>query len=117
MSFDFTVPGPPVPKGRPRRGRGGHFYTPKATRDYEKTVAWAARAAGIRGPSTGSVSVTVHLWFPDRRRRDVDNVVKSILDGLNRIAYADDAQVAELHVTRGIDGRQPRAEIEIEVLP
>ena len=34
----FIIPGPPVPKQRPRFGRGGRVYTPPATRDYEIAV-------------------------------------------------------------------------------
>jgi crossover junction endodeoxyribonuclease RusA len=51
------------------------------------------RQAYGRTPLEGAVSVTLRLWFPDRRRRDLDNVAKSVLDGLNGVAYADDSQI------------------------
>jgi crossover junction endodeoxyribonuclease RusA len=51
QAVSFIVPGTPVPKERPCPGRGGHFYTPKRTRQYdEELVAWAARQAGLQGP-------------------------------------------------------------------
>ena len=112
----FEVPGPPRPKQRPRRGRSGRWYTPRATADYEAAVGWAARAAGIHQPCTSPVRLTLHLVFPDRRRRDIDNATKAVMDGLNGIVWYDDSQVVELVVTREVDRDQPRAEITVERL-
>ena len=38
MKIEFTVPGIPVGKGRPRFMKNGHTYTPQKTRDYEDKV-------------------------------------------------------------------------------
>ena len=38
MRVEFTVPGIPVGKGRPRFMKNGHTYTPQKTRDYEDKV-------------------------------------------------------------------------------
>lgn len=38
MKVEFTVPGIPVGKGRPRFMKNGHTYTPQKTRDYEGKV-------------------------------------------------------------------------------
>ena len=66
---------------------------------------------------TGEVSLTIRLWFPDRRCRDIDNVGKAIMDALNRVAWAD-SQVIQLVVTRaGVDRISLRAEIRIQALP
>ena len=112
--YTFEVPGCPVPKQRARRGRHGRWYTPQATRSYEAKVGWAAKAAGLHAPHNGLVGLKVRLWFPDRRRRDVDNVVKAIMDALNGLAYSDDSQVIELFVSRQVDRQRPRAEVTVE---
>lgn len=116
--IQFEVPGKIVPKGRPRFARRGKFistYTPQRTKSYEQLIAWTAKAAGVR-PAEGSVSLTVTAFFklPDsiskkeRDRRlsightqkpDCDNIVK-IMDGLNGIAYYDDAQVTEMSCSK-----------------
>ena len=112
----FEVPGPPQPKQRARRSRNGRWYTPRATVAYEEAVGWVARAAGVRRPCEGPVRLTLRLWFPDQRRRDLDNCAKSILDGLNRVAWQDDSQVVELTVTRRLDRDRPRAEVTLAAL-
>lgn len=111
----ITIPGRPVPKGRPRlgvRGRTAYVYTPPETKEYEKIVGWVAKSLGCR-PVEGPVSVALDIYI--RRRMDVDNVAKSVLDGLNGIAYEDDDQVVELLVRkhRVKNAAEERVEIEI----
>lgn len=49
----------------------------------------------------GRLGVEVDLYPPDRRRRDVDNVMKSLLDALQQGGvYGDDSQIDELHIRR-----------------
>jgi Holliday junction resolvase RusA-like endonuclease len=55
--------------------------------------------------------------MPDKRRRDADNCVKSICDGLNGVLWDDDAQVVEMSVRKDLDRDNPRAEVTVEVLP
>lgn len=47
---------------------------------------------------------------------DVDNLVKSICDALNGIAYNDDSQIVDLIVGKYQDAANPRAEIFLEEL-
>jgi crossover junction endodeoxyribonuclease RusA len=116
-AFEVTVPGVPVPKERPRvvtgRGRRPHAFTPARTRDYEQLVAGLALARGVRRID-GPVKLSVSFWCQDARRRDLDNLVKSIKDALNGVAWQDDSQVVELHATKGIDRDYPRVFIRIE---
>ena len=114
MRHRFTIPGKPQPKQRPRSDGRGNFYTPSATRAYEKVVAYSARNGGVRKQIEGPVRMKVAIYWPDRRRRDLTNAVKSIEDGLNGIAYEDDSQIAELVVTKAIDRDNPRAEVVVE---
>lgn len=52
------------------------------------------------------------LMFPTKKP-DIDNIAKSILDALNKLAYRDDTQVVTLHnVFPYAD--EPRVEVEIE---
>lgn len=121
MTCDFEVEGKPVGKGRPRFKRMGNFvqtYTPDATANYEKLVRLRFQNAG--GQITEKpVRVEIVACFAppkttkkrDRiemlanrilpvKKPDCDNIAKIVLDALNKIAYKDDAQVAELSVKK-----------------
>ena len=113
--YSITIPGRPVPKGRPRlgyRGQKAYVYTPPKTREYERLVGWVAKSAGCR-PVEGPVSVALSVYV--KGRLDADNIAKSILDGLNGVAYEDDDQVVELHIWkyRVKNAADERVEIEI----
>ena len=47
------------------------------------------------------------------KKPDADNVVKVILDALNKIAYYDDTQVVDLQIRR-FYGENPRTVVTIE---
>jgi crossover junction endodeoxyribonuclease RusA len=112
----FTVPGPPVPKARARiihRASGAiQAFTPEATAKYELKVGLCARTAGIR-PDKGELALSVWFYTPNARRMDLDNLLKSVMDGLNGIAWEDDSQVAEVHASRMVDHLSPRAVVSI----
>ncbi|NLL20008.1 MAG: RusA family crossover junction endodeoxyribonuclease [Clostridia bacterium] len=115
MAYRIIIPGRPVPKGRPRlgmRGKKAFVYTPTATKEYEKLVGWVAKCSGCK-PIDGAVAVTLTVYT--RGKMDVDNMAKSILDGLNGVAYEDDDQVVELLVKKHKvkATRDERVEIEI----
>jgi Holliday junction resolvase RusA-like endonuclease len=99
----FTVMGKPIAKERPRLGRGG-TYTPKKTKDYESDVRNAAQEA-MQGkpPLTGLIQLSMVIWRADGRQADVDNIVKSVMDGMQKGGvYRNDSQVAELEKVRVI---------------
>lgn len=130
--ISFTIPGDARGKGRPRAtrfGKGVRLYTDTKTASYEGMVALAAQAA-MRGadPLEGPLvlSVLVRITPPasaskkaraamlagelhPTKKPDLDNVVKAILDGLNRVAFHDDAQVCWINAgkvyapTAGVD--------------
>ncbi|TEB12152.1 Endodeoxyribonuclease RusA [Pelotomaculum sp. FP] len=123
----ITIPGRPVPKGRPRigyRGRSVILYTPPETENYEKDVARAGKEA-CTSPATGTVEMEIAVYFNPQakgytkggRRRpgtlpDLDNCVKSIVDGLNKVAYVDERQVTRILAERKID-QVERAEVVV----
>lgn len=53
------------------------------------------------------------LFFKDKRRRDVDNYNKLVLDALEGVVYEDDKQVKRLTVEKRISVEDPRIEIKI----
>jgi len=111
----FVVPGRPVPAVR--MTQKSKFVDPAAQKylSYKDLVGWTAKTE-IKAPILGDVVVTVILNFKQGRTGDIDNYVKSVLDGCNKIAWKDDRQVVELHAFRN-KGRydcQEWAEVWIE---
>lgn len=93
----FTVNGEPVSKARSRFTKGGHSYTPRGTRTAELAVERSYRLATNAVPDgTGAFGVIGIFFSATRQRRDVDNMLKLILDGLNGVAWVDDNQVLEV---------------------
>jgi crossover junction endodeoxyribonuclease RusA len=117
-SCTFTVFGPPVPKKRPvfSRNRGGLARTPEKTRAWETKVRLCAYTAGLR-PVQGLVAVSIAFYLPTLRPCDIDNLAKSIMDGLNGAAFKDDSQVWELHCSKNLDRENPRAVVVVHELP
>ncbi|MEI6449785.1 MAG: RusA family crossover junction endodeoxyribonuclease [Actinomycetes bacterium] len=115
MNVQFSVGGIPQGKQRPRLGKGGRVYTPAPTRRYERMVAWAALESRPRGWAlTGRFRVEVVCYFPDERRRDVDNVLKSVLDGMQGVLYEDDSQVVVASAIKWLDRERPRTEVVVK---
>jgi Holliday junction resolvase RusA-like endonuclease len=101
----------------------------KATENYESFVAMCAVQAGIAQKTyTGGVRVRATFKFqvPASRhkklkegqrhiqRPDLDNCQKSLLDGLNRIAWHDDCQVWGMIVDKCWTHGEPGVDVEIE---
>lgn len=120
VSLVFEIPGPPQPKERARPGRSGRFYTPDRTRLYQAHARSRASVARMAHPAPwpldGTYRVEFAMYFGDRRRRDVDNVIKGVLDAANGVLWKDDSQVGELVVRRGLDRDRPRVEVRVETL-
>ena len=94
----FTIYGEPVPKGRPRYGRG-HVYTPRRTHEHERRIWAAAVRAGVK-PTDQPVRLSCVFCCRHPLLADVDNLAKCVMDGLAGTAYGDDRQVLELHALK-----------------
>jgi Holliday junction resolvase RusA-like endonuclease len=128
----FSIPGPPVGKGRPKFARRGKFvatYTPEKTVSFENLVKMSY--PDDAGMFDGPVKIVVRSYFqipksiPKKlielygsesayttKKPDADNLVKSVLDGLNGIAYKDDSCVCKLIFEKRYSPK-PRTDVEL----
>jgi len=52
-------------------------------------------------PMTGPLHIAIEIYPPDKRRRDIDNVLKALLDALEHAgAYEDDSQIVRLEIIK-----------------
>jgi len=81
-----------------QRGKA-RFISPRG-RAFRQAVAEECAMQGVT-PLDGRLAVHVALWPPDKRRRDIDNLLKALLDACEHAGcYADDNQISELHIIR-----------------
>ena len=112
----LTIPFPPTLNHNIGR-KGARYYKSGEYKSFLSQVGWLWLKAKPRDWSKEArYSVVVELIYNTRRRYDVDNRVKPILDALTRAGtWNDDAQVDEILVVRGeVDKENPHAKIWIE---
>lgn len=117
--LSFWVEGSPVPKARPRVVNG-ETYTPKRTKTWEWFVAQHAQIAMMDVDAdilSDPLSVTLHFFYGGGRA-DLDNLVKAVLDALNRVVWEDDVQVEALRarVYRKIPKARQGVRVTIDLL-
>lgn len=118
QEVNLTVKTTPIGKERPRAARRGKFiqiYTPRKTANYEKEIRKAYKKEYHDLVLSGPLEVDIMGFFePPKheskkkkqqmlkneiaytKKPDCDNMVKPVLDGLNKTAYDDDAQICKL---------------------
>jgi crossover junction endodeoxyribonuclease RusA len=115
MKLEFSLSA--IPKQRPRAGKNG-IYTPKETKQFEQAIKTLAKMQLFRenvGPLSVPINVGIIIGSVKLLRGDIDNYAKSILDGLNGIAYIDDRLIRTLGVR--ILEKQQRDYIIVEINP
>ncbi len=113
----LTLPWPPSANTYWRRNGHRYFIAPAGVAFRTEVVA-RCLAAGAK-PLSGHVAMTVTLVPGDRRRRDIDNTLKPLLDALTHGgAWTDDSQVKRLIVTMGDpEPRQGRCLVTLMEMP
>ena len=82
------------------RHLGSKVVISRRGRAFRVRVWWLLRTMRVR-PMTGELAVVVDVFPPDRRRRDIDNVQKALLDALQHGGlYEDDSQIVKLDIER-----------------
>lgn len=130
----LTVPGEPIGKARPRMTRTGIVYTPKKTVNYEVLIRqlFAVKYPQFQ-PLEGPVRMSVSAWLRipktskkktdamesgeirPTKKPDMSNILKSVEDALNCVAYLDDKQIVKIDIEKRYSTR-PRIELMIEDL-
>ena len=121
MKYEFEVIGKINGKARPRLNMyTGKVYTPTNTKDYENLIGEYFKIKYHRNEILkGRIKVTIVAYFAvpkstskkDRenmllgnisptKKPDIDNIVKIVLDALNKYVFEDDNQITKLDVEK-----------------
>lgn len=110
MRVDFIIPTAPIPKSRPRFNTNtGRAFTDNKTRVFENIVSLAYGTRHYFDDSYIRIRMKFKFEIPksySKKKRiealegkirptkaDIDNYIKSVLDGLNGRAFKDDRYV------------------------
>lgn len=134
MKYEFEVPGTIKGKGRPRvNSYTGMIYTPTTTKDYESLIEQYfilkyPKYKTLEGRLAVNIIATFNIpkstkksdrekmiqnEISPNKKPDIDNIVKIILDAMNKFAFKDDTQITKLSVEK-IYGEEEKVHIEIE---
>lgn len=88
--------------------RGAHAtYMSKQGREYKKAVADYISESNTPKLGSARLYLEVVLWPKDKRKYDIDNRVKALLDSLQDAGvFDDDEQIDQINVYRGIGERK-----------
>jgi crossover junction endodeoxyribonuclease RusA len=79
---------------------GNRTFLPAKVREYRQEVADIVAAAG-HATLEGRLQLFIAVHMPDKRRRDLDNVLKGAIDALMHAGvFLDDEQVDHIQVIR-----------------
>jgi len=99
--YQFVLPYPPTVNTYWRR-RGEQYFISKKGQQYRKDVQQIIRSQHLDIFTTSRLKIRVIADAPDRRRRDLDNILKGLLDSLVHAGFAeDDEQFDDIHIVRG----------------
>jgi len=132
-SFTFNINHDPVSKGRPRFrviNKWVQVYTDANTRKYEKLVSESyIKSQDNPGIIEKPLVILLVFYMPipvsisNKKRtllnnkphvghKDLDNLVKSVLDGLNSVAFIDDRLIYSINAMK-VYSDQPRTSVTL----
>ena len=135
MIYEFEVIGDIKGKERPRINTYTcTAYTPNNTKDYENLIKQYFKIKYPRYvPLENRVSVKIMAYFKipksttkkdktlieegklsPTKKPDIDNIVKIILDALNKMAFKDDNQITKLEIEKFYTEDEEKVVIKIE---
>ena len=110
MIFTCNLPWPPtvnhyytVPRGRKIISKTGKQFKADCKYFIHK----------LPDPIKGYLKIVIGVCMPDKRRRDLDNLLKPVLDALGDYGvYEDDSQIVDLQIKK-VEGTKGEVLIEI----
>ncbi|MCC3668057.1 RusA family crossover junction endodeoxyribonuclease [Terrisporobacter mayombei] len=116
MKVKFKIPTIPVAKQRPRLGKNRSIYTPTKTKVFEEICRLAYGNRFYFEDKYIYVKILFKFEVPSSyskkkkeqalegkikpTKADIDNYIKSVLDGLNGVAWRDDRYISSIYAEK-----------------
>lgn len=96
--IDLTLPWPPSMNTYWRTFQGRMIISAKG-REYRKAVADQVLIQRGAKHYEKKLRVVIEAWRPDNRKRDLDNLLKAVLDSLTHAGvWSDDGNIVDLRI-------------------
>lgn len=98
----ISLPWPPSVNHYWRRSKNGMMHISAEGVAFRECAKWNAIQQNAPKQLTGDLIVDIEAFMPDRRRRDLDNILKALLDALTHAGvWMDDCQIVDLRIHKG----------------
>lgn len=115
MEIELHLSKLPVPKSnRYIRRKGGGVFKPPRVVNWEVRAIWELREQYKGEPIDYEVSVDIVLILPNKRKRDIDNMLKSLWDVMERAGIIkNDNLIYEVRTVKRIEKGKEGVHIRI----
>jgi len=114
----LTLPVPPTVNHYYIRTPRGMVLGKKGKQFREDTEAFLRVVYPKHITYTGHIKVFISFYPPDRRRRDVDNILKCLCDSLEKSGvYKNDSQIVDLQIIKKQPEKPGFIRVEVSEIP
>ena len=108
----IILKGNPLSTNHIYRHTGHRVYMTAEGKALKESYQWQLKEQYKEKPISEIVSISLHIFFGDKRKRDIDNYNKIVLDACSGILWEDDSQICDMFIGKYYDKQNPRIEIE-----
>lgn len=105
----IKISGTPIPKQSFIYHGNGSGHTDQRVKDWQEQIGLESKLALLINKLSlfkGELSVQLDFILPDKKRKDLDNLSKAVLDSLNNVIWEDDSQITKLVITKTINNKE-----------
>ena len=93
------------------RGRFASMYMSAEGKSLKEDYQWQLKSQWKQPIITRDVELEVKLFFGTKRKNDIDNFNKLLLDSMTGIVFVDDSQITKLTISKHYSKEDPRIEV------